>query len=77
MSPAKVKNDQGKFRLVTMEEKGKLLAFATNMNISPKRSFRKRQSMGTSYRMVRKFLAKTTSKIYSIRLLYSYLAILI
>jgi len=56
-----------------MKEKGKLLAFATNMNISPemiRRLFRKRWSIETSYRMVRKFLAKTTLKTYSIRLLY-------
>jgi hypothetical protein len=79
-SPAKGKDEQAKFRLVTMEEKGKLLAFATNTNISPKRIgklFRKRWSIETSYRMARKFLAKTTSKIYSIRLLYFYLAILL
>jgi hypothetical protein len=41
------------------------------MRLKPKRLFRKRWIIETSYRMVRKFLAKTTSKIYSIRLLYS------
>jgi hypothetical protein len=79
-SPNRGKESQATFRLVTMEEKGKLLAFATNTNISPeriRRLFRKRWSIETSYRMVRKFLAKTTSKIYGIRLLYFYLAILL
>jgi hypothetical protein len=42
-----------------------------------KEAIQKRWSIETSYRMVRKFLAKTTSKIYSIRLLYFYLAILL
>jgi IS4 transposase len=79
-SPAKGKDEQATFRLVTIEEKEKLLAFVTNMNISPeriRRLFRKRWSIRTSYRMMRKFLAKTTSKIYSTRLLYFYLAILL
>jgi len=63
-----------------MKEKGKLLAFATNTHISPERMrklFKRRWGIETSYRMVNKFLAKTTSKIYSIRLLYFYLAILL
>jgi putative transposase len=71
---------QATFRLVTMEEKGKLLAFATNTRLSPERMrelFRRRWGIETSYRMVNKFLARTTSKIYSIRKLYFYLAILL
>jgi len=79
-SPAKGKDEQVTFRLVTMKEKGKLLVFATNTRIRPERMrrlFRRRWGIETSYRMVNKFLAKTTSKIYSIRLLYFYLAVLL
>ncbi|MGQ9514977.1 MAG: hypothetical protein ACUVTL_08035 [Thermoproteota archaeon] len=36
-----------------------------------------RWGIETSYRMVRKFLAKTTSKLYNVRKLYFYLAILL
>lgn len=74
------RDEQATFRLVTMKEGGKLLAFATNTHISPERMrklFKRRWGIETSYRMVNKFLAKTTSKIYSIRLLYFYLAILL
>jgi hypothetical protein len=77
---AKGKDEQATFRLVTMEERGKLLIFATNTRISPERMrelFKRRWGIETSYRMVRKFLAKTASKIYSIRKLYFYLAILL
>jgi len=79
-SPAKGKDERVTFRLVTMEEKGKLFIFATNTLIKPerlRRLFRKRWGIETSYRMVNKFLARTTSKIYGIRLLYFYLAILL
>lgn len=37
--------------------------------------FRKRWGIETIYRMIRKFLAKTTSKHYNVRLLYFYLAV--
>jgi hypothetical protein len=79
-SPKKGKEGQATFRLVTMKEKGKLLAFATNTHLRPKRIrklFRRRWGIETSYRMIGKFLARTTSKIYSIRALYFYLAILL
>ena len=39
--------------------------------------FKKRWGIETGYRMIRKFLARTTSKRYSIRLLYFYLAVLL
>ena len=39
--------------------------------------YRKRWGIETGYRMIRKFLARTTSKRHSIRLLYFYLAILL
>ena len=39
--------------------------------------FRKRWGIETSYRMIRKFLAKTTSRRYGIRLLYFYLAVVL
>jgi len=79
-SPAKGKGVQATFRLVTMKEGGRLLIFATNTGISPeriRRLFKRRWGIETSYRMVNKFLAKTTSKIYSVRKLYFYLAILL
>ena len=79
-SPNKGEEGQATFRLVTMGEGGKLLAFATNTRIKPeriRRLFRKRWGIETSYRMVNKFLAKTTSKLYGIRLLYFYLAIML
>ena len=63
-----------------MEEKGKLFIFATNTLIKPERLralFRKRWGIETSYRMVNKFLARMTSKLYGIRLLYFCLAILL
>jgi len=79
-NPAKGEDGQATFRLVTMEEKGKLYIFATNTRIRPeriRRLFRRRWGIETSYRMVNKFLARTTSKIYSVRKLYFYLAILL
>jgi putative transposase len=51
--------------------------FATNTDLKPKRIrkiFRKRWAIETSYRMINQFLPKTTSKNYSIRKLYFYLA---
>jgi putative transposase len=77
---AKGEEGQATFRLVTMEEKGKLYIFATNTHIEPERIrelFKLRWGIETSYRMVNKFLAKTTSKIYGMRKLYFFLAILL
>ncbi|NAY82116.1 MAG: hypothetical protein GU362_04460 [Thaumarchaeota archaeon] len=39
--------------------------------------FRKRFAIETSYRMINQFLPKTTSKLYSLRKLYFYLAVLL
>ena len=39
--------------------------------------FRKRCAIETSYRMINQFLPKTTSKLYSLRKLYFYLAVLL
>ena len=78
------KKDQASFRVVSIyghSKKGMMLyVFATNMDISPKKLlklYRKRWGIETGYRMIRKFLARTTSKRHSIRLLYFYLAILL
>ncbi|MGQ9514450.1 MAG: transposase [Thermoproteota archaeon] len=79
-SPARGEESQATFRLVTVEEKGRLLIFATNTHISPERMrelLKSRWGIETSYRMLNKFLARTTSKIYGIRKLYFYLAILL
>jgi hypothetical protein len=79
------KRDQATFRLVTLmgrdfHGKLKLFIFATNTSLRPRRIrwlFRKRWGIETSYRMIRKFLAKTTSRRYRIRLLYFYLAVVL
>ena len=78
------KSEQATFRVVSVygrSRKGWILyVFATNMDISPKdilKLYRKRWGIETGYRMIRKFLARTTSKRHSIRLLYFYLAILL
>jgi hypothetical protein len=41
------------------------------------RLFRKRWAIETSYRMINKFLARTTSRLHLIRILYFYLAVLL
>ncbi|HIH60091.1 MAG TPA: transposase [Ferroplasma sp.] len=54
--------------------------FATNIALSPDKLlklYRKRWGIETGYRMVRKFLARTTSRRLNVRLLYFYLAILL
>jgi hypothetical protein len=79
------KRDQATFRLVTLRGrdfhgKVKLFIFATNTSLKPRRIrrlFRKRWGIETSYRMIRKFLAKTTSRRYRVRLLYFYLAVVL
>jgi len=77
---------QATFRLVAINSrdrrsgKVRLFVFATNTNLKPRmirRLFRKRWAIETSYRMINKFLARTTSKLHSIRILYFYLAILL
>ena len=83
-SHARRKNQQASFRIVSVygrNKKGKVLyIFATNTVFQPRevlRFFKKRWGIETGYRMVRKFLAKTTSRRYNIRLLYFYFAILL
>lgn len=78
------KSQQATFRIVSIygwNRKGMILyIFATNTVFPPKevlRFFKKRWGIETGYRMIRKFLAKTTSRIYRIRLLYFYFAILL
>ena len=79
------KGEQATFRMVSIygrERSGKtvLYAFATNTSFPPASIlglFKKRWGIETGYRMIRKFLARTTSKRYSIRLLYFYLAVLL
>ena len=39
--------------------------------------FRKKFAIETSYRMINQFLPKTTSKLYSLRKLYFYFAVLL
>ncbi len=83
-SHSRRKDQQATFRLVSVYGKKKnrwiLYTFATNTNLQPKdilRMFKKRWGIETGYRMIRKFLAKTTSKRRNIRLLYFYLAVLL
>lgn len=79
------KEEQATFRLVAVNErdrggKVRLFVFATNTNLKPRRIrrlFRKRWGIETSYRMINKFLARTTSKLHALRILYFYLAILL
>ncbi len=77
-------DEQATFRIVALNGRDKggnvrLFVFATNTDIKParvRRLFRKRWGIETSYRMINKFLARTTSKLYSVRRPYFYLAIL-
>jgi hypothetical protein len=78
MSHKRTAAEQAGFRLVTMRRSGKLLVFATNTSFKPRvlrEMFRKRWGIETSYRMIGLFLAKTTSKLYRLRLLYFFLAV--
>ena len=75
-SKRKKKNEQATFRIVAVKDRNELLVFATNTNIKPKairRVFRKRWAIETSYRMINQFLPK----LYSLRKLYFYLAVLL
>jgi len=79
-SKRKKQNEQATFRTVAVKCKKELLVFATNTDLKPKsirRMFRKRWAIETSYRMINQFLPKTTSKLYSLRKLYFYLAVLL
>jgi len=79
-SKRKKQNEQATFRIVAVKCKKELLVFAMNTDLKPKairRMFRKRWAIETSYRMINQFLPKTTSKLYSLRKLYFYLAVLL
>lgn len=78
--------EQATFGLVAVngrDRSGKvgLFVFATNTDLKPRRIrtlFRKRWGIETSYRMINKFLARTTSKkLHALRILYFYLAVLL
>jgi len=72
--------EQVTFRLVTVRQKGKLLIFATNTSFRRRwvrRTFRRRWGIETSYRLIGLFLAKTTSRLYRLRLLYFFLAVVL
>jgi len=70
------------FRIVRADDlkAGKSYLFATNMTCRPKtvlRRYKKRWGIETSYREHNAFLAKTTSKDYTVRLLYYAVAVCI
>ena len=78
------KGEQATFRMVSIyghNRRGRILyVFAANTDAAPKnilKMYRKRWGIETGYRMIRKFLARTTSKRYNVRLLYFYLAIIL
>jgi hypothetical protein len=71
---------QATFRLVALNHNGKLHVFATNTSLVPlklKEVFRRRWGIETSYRMIGLFLAKTTSRLYRLRVLYFFLAVVL
>jgi len=79
-SKRKRPDEQATFRIVAVKDRNELLVFATNTDLKPKsirRMFGKRWAIETSYRMINQFLPKTTSKLYSLRKLYFYLAVLL
>jgi len=72
--------EQASFRVVAVENKGRVLVFATNTSFRPRKLhslFRKRWGIETSYRMIGLFLAKTTSRVYRLRVLYFFLAVVL
>ncbi len=72
--------EQATFRLVTVRQNSKLLIFATNTSFRRswvRKTFRRRWGIETSYRLIGLFLAKTTSKVYSLRLLYFFLGVVL
>jgi len=79
-SKRKRPDEQATVRIVAVKDRNELSVFATNTHLKPKairRIFRKRWAIETSYRMINQFLPKTTSKLYSLRKLYFYLAVLL
>ncbi len=74
------KSEQVTFRLVTVGQNGKLLIFATNTSFKRRwvrKTFRRRWGIETSYRLIGMFLAKATSKLYALRELYFFLAVVL
>ncbi len=74
--------DDRPFRIVRADDRktGKTYLFATNMTCRPKRVLKRyklRWGIETSYREHNVFLAKTTSKDYTVRLLYYAVAVCI
>lgn len=72
--------EQASFRLVTVRQNKKLLIFATNTSFKARKirkTFRKRWGIETSYRLIGLFLAKTTSKLYRLRVLFFFLAVVL
>jgi hypothetical protein len=72
--------EQACFRVAAVAHKGKVLVFATNTSFRRRklhRLFRKRWGIETSYRLIGLFLAKTTSKLYVVRRLYFFLAVVL
>jgi len=79
-SKRKKQDEQATVRIVAVKDRNELLVFPTNTDLKPKsirRIYRKRWAIETSYRMINQFLPKTTSKLYSLRKLYFYLAVLL
>jgi len=75
-SKRKRPDEQATVRIVAVKDRNELLVFATNTDLKPKfirRMFRKRWAIETSYRMINQFLPK----LYSLRKLYFYLAVLL
>jgi hypothetical protein len=76
----KRRREQATFRLVTVRQNYKLLIFATNSSLKRRcirKTFRRRWRIETSYRVIGMFLAKTTSRLYRLRLLYFFLAVVL
>jgi len=79
-SHSKRKGERVTFRLVTVAENGLIYAFATNLGMPPKgirKAFGERWGIETSYRMIRQFLPKTTTKLHRMRVLYFFMAVLL
>lgn len=79
-SHKKTRVEQASFRVVAVEQNGRVLVFATNTSFRRRklhRLFRKRWGIETSYRLIGLFLAKTTSKLYVLRRLYFFLGVVL
>jgi Transposase DDE domain. len=79
-SHKKRKIEQASFRVVVVRQRGKAIVLATNTALKlgvMGKTYRKRWGVETSYRMIGLFLAKTTSKLYRLRVLYFFLAVVL